>query len=128
MSSTITAPDATTLAPGMPVPAAPAAELPRLKIRPAPGWKAINFRELWQFRELLWFLALRDIKVRYKQTALGVAWAVLQPLLTMLVFTLFFGRLAGLDQRTGPILYSVFVFCALVPWQRRMERAFGDVV
>jgi len=117
MSANIAAPDEPLVAPAIPVPAAPAANLPRLKIRPAPGWKAINFRELWQFRELLWFLALRDIKVRYKQTALGVAWAVLQPLLTMVVFSVFFGRLAGLDQRTGPIPYSIFVFCALVPWQ-----------
>src|SRR6202030_605318 len=65
-------------------------DLPVLKIKRSSGWRAVNFRELWHFRELLWFLALRDIKVRYKQTALGVAWAVLQPLLTMLVFTLFF--------------------------------------
>ncbi len=92
-------------------------DLPVLLIKPAPGWKAINFRELWQFRELLWFLALRDIKVRYKQTALGVAWAILQPILTMVVFTIFFGRLGGFDQKTGGIPYPVFAFCALVPWQ-----------
>jgi lipopolysaccharide transport system permease protein len=110
-SETTTLPE--TLAP----PAAPAVPPPVTIIRPTPGWKAVNLKELWQFRELLWFLALRDIKVRYKQTALGVAWAVLQPFLSMVVFTIFFGRLAGLDQRTGDIPYPVFVFCALVPWQ-----------
>jgi lipopolysaccharide transport system permease protein len=90
---------------------------PRLIIRPTPGWRAVNLRELWQFRELLWFLAMRDIKVRYKQTALGVAWAVLQPFLTMVVFTIFFGRLGGFEDRTGGVPYPVFTFCALVPWQ-----------
>jgi len=117
MSSNITAPDKLIAAPDIPVALTPAVNLPRLKIRPTPGWKAVNLRELWQFRELLWFLALRDIKVRYKQTALGVAWAVLQPLLTMLVFTIFFGRLGGFDQKTAGIPYPVFAFCGLVPWQ-----------
>src|SRR5262249_37146574 len=93
-----------------PAPAEPAA-IPVLKIRPKRGWAPINLRELWQYRELLWFLALRDIKVRYKQTALGVAWAILQPGLTMVVFTIFFGRLGGFDARTGGIPYPVFVFC-----------------
>jgi lipopolysaccharide transport system permease protein len=74
-------------------------------------------RELWQFRELLWFLALRDIKVRYKQTLLGVAWAILQPLMAMVLFSIFFGRLGGFDQKTAQIPYPVFVFGALVPWQ-----------
>src|SRR5262245_46748398 len=82
-------------------PAAPAPSVPVLVIEPVPGWKAVNLRELWRYRELLWFLALRDIQVRYKQTALGAAWAVLQPFLTMLVFSIFFGRLAGLDRRIG---------------------------
>src|ERR1700724_2000077 len=72
-----------------------------VRIRPSAGWRALNLVEFWRYRELLWFLALRDIKLRYKQTALGVAWAVLQPLLTMLVFTIFFGRLGGFDQKTG---------------------------
>jgi lipopolysaccharide transport system permease protein len=100
------------------VPVAPPAHaLPMLRIRPTPGWKALNLRELWQFRELLWFLALRDIQVRYKQTLLGVAWAIIQPLMTMVIFTIFFGRLGGLDQKTPQIPYPVFVFCALVPWQ-----------
>lgn len=77
----------------------------------------MNLRELWQFRELLWFLALRDIKVRYKQTLLGVAWAVIQPVMAMVLFSVFFGRLGGFDQKTAQIPYPVFAFCALVPWQ-----------
>jgi lipopolysaccharide transport system permease protein len=92
-------------------------DLPVLRIRPTPGWKALNLRELWQFRELLWFLALRDIKVRYKQTLLGVAWAVIQPVMAMVLFSIFFGRLGGLDQKAPGVPYPVFVFCALVPWQ-----------
>ena len=61
-------------------------------IRPAQGWQSINFGELWQFRELIYFLTWRDVKVRYKQTLLGAAWAILQPLLMMFIFTIFFGR------------------------------------
>jgi len=91
---------------------------PRTIIRPSTGWRAINFAELLQYRELLWILAARDIKVRYKQTALGVLWAILQPLLTMMVFTVVFGRLAGLDKRIeGDIPYPVYALCALLPWQ-----------
>ncbi len=72
-------------------------------------------RELWEYRELLYFLTWRDLKVRYKQTALGAAWAVIQPLFMMLVFSLFFGRLAGVPSDGVP--YPVFTFCALLPWQ-----------
>ena len=72
-------------------------------------------RELWRYRELLWFLCLRDIKLRYKQTALGVAWVLLQPLLTMAVFTIFFGKLGQLPSDGKP--YALFVLVALVPWQ-----------
>jgi lipopolysaccharide transport system permease protein len=85
------------------------------RIRPSRGWRAINLRELWHYRELLGFLTLRDIKLRYKQTALGVAWAVLQPLLTMAVFTIFFGKLGGLPSDGKP--YALFVMAALLPWQ-----------
>lgn len=92
-------------------------DLPALRIQATSGWKAPNLRELWQYRELLWFLALRDIKVRYKQTLLGVAWAVLQPVMGMVLFSIFFGRLGGLDQKTPELPYPIFVFCALVPWQ-----------
>ena len=79
------------------------------------GWVAIDFAELWQYRELLAFQALRDIKVRYKQTALGAAWAVLQPVLTMAVFSIFFGKLAGVPSDGVP--YPIFAFSALLPWQ-----------
>ncbi|MGB5618731.1 MAG: ABC transporter permease [Desulfobacterales bacterium] len=88
---------------------------PAVRRQARPGWVAINFAELWQYRELLVFYAIRDIKVRYKQTILGAAWAVLQPVLTMVVFSIFFGRLAGVPSDGIP--YPVFSFCALLPWQ-----------
>ena len=80
-----------------------------------PGWRALDLAELWQFRELLIFYAIRDIKVRYKQTLLGATWAILQPVMTMVVFSIFFGRLAGVPSDGIP--YPVFSFCALLPWQ-----------
>jgi lipopolysaccharide transport system permease protein len=86
-----------------------------IRIRPSRGWRAIDLREIWHYRELLWFLTLRDIQLRYKQTALGVAWAVLQPLLTMAVFTIFFGKLGKLPSDGKP--YALFVLAALLPWQ-----------
>jgi lipopolysaccharide transport system permease protein len=89
-------------------------DLPVTIIRPSRGWVALKLRELWQYRELLYFLIWRDIKVRYKQTALGVAWAIIQPFFTMLVFTLFFGRLANIQSDGIP--YALFSFAALVPW------------
>jgi lipopolysaccharide transport system permease protein len=85
-----------------------------LRIQPSRGWVSIRLRELWDFRELLYFLVWRDIKVRYKQTVLGAAWAIIQPFLTMLIFTLFFGRLARVPSDGIP--YSIFSFAALVPW------------
>jgi len=85
-----------------------------LLIRPA-GRTALRLREVWQYRELLYFLAWRDITVRYKQTALGVAWAVIQPVLTTVVFSIFFGRLAGMPSDGLP--YPLFALCALLPWQ-----------
>jgi lipopolysaccharide transport system permease protein len=85
-----------------------------LRIEPSEGWVSLRLRDLWEYRELLYFLIWRDIKVRYKQTALGAAWAVLQPLLTMLVFSLFFGRLAGMPSDNIP--YPLFTLAALVPW------------
>jgi lipopolysaccharide transport system permease protein len=78
------------------------------------GWRIVNLAELWRYRELLQFLAWRDIKVRYKQTVLGAAWAVLQPLATMVVFSLFLGRMAGIADKIEH--YSLFVFSALLPW------------
>ena len=89
--------------------------LPHVAIRPARGWAGPNLRELWQYRELLFFLIWRDIKVRYKQTALGAAWAVIQPVFSMVVFSLFFGKLAKVPSDGVP--YPVFSYCALLPWQ-----------
>jgi len=84
-------------------------------IRPSKGWVPFNLRDLWEYRELLFFLIWRDVKVRYKQTALGVTWAILQPFLTMVVFSIFFGRLAGMPSDGIP--YPIFVYTALLPWQ-----------
>ena len=85
-----------------------------LRIEPPHGLFNLQLHELWAYRELLYFLVWRDVKVRYKQTAIGVVWVILQPLLTMLVATLFFGRLAKLPSQGLP--YSVFCFAAVVPW------------
>ncbi len=82
-------------------------------IEPSSGWRALDLRELWRFRELVYFLALRDVKVRYKQTALGVAWVLLQPLLAMGIFSIVFGS-RGLT--TAGVPYSLFVVSGLVPW------------
>jgi lipopolysaccharide transport system permease protein len=84
------------------------------RIQPAKGWVGIHFRELWHFRDLLYFLVWRDLKVRYKQTVLGAAWAVIQPFFTMVVFSIFFGRLAGVPSDGIP--YPLFAFAGLVPW------------
>jgi lipopolysaccharide transport system permease protein len=88
--------------------------LPVNRIAPSRGLSAVNLREIWAYRDLLYFLAWRDVKVRYKQTVLGAAWAVLQPLMTMVVFSLFFGRLAGVPSDDVP--YPIFSYTALVPW------------
>ena len=87
-------------------------------LRPKRGLVALDFRELWLYRELFWFLAWRDILIRYKQTYLGVAWAVLQPFLTMVVFTVVFGRMAGFAERFNvpQNVYAVLTLSALVPW------------
>jgi lipopolysaccharide transport system permease protein len=87
---------------------------PLVIIEPGASRLTSSLRDMWLYRELFYFLAWRDVKVRYKQTALGVSWAVLQPLLAMLIFSLFFGRLAGI--RTGDIPYPLFAFAGLVPW------------
>lgn len=86
-----------------------------LRIKASGSWPSLRLKDLWEYRELLYFLVWRDIKVRYKQTALGAAWAILQPILTMLVFSLFFGRLAKVPSDGVP--YPVFVYTALLPWQ-----------
>ena len=93
---------------------APHPELPVVRIEARHGWLALDLRELWAYRELLYFFVWRDIKVRYKQTAIGAAWAVLQPLLTMMVFSLFFGKLAKIP--SGGLPYPIFYYCALLPW------------
>jgi len=101
--------------PAVSAPPAERPELPHMRIEPSKGWISIGLTDLWQYRELLFFLAWRDIKVRYKQTALGAAWAVIQPLFTMLAFTLFFGRLAKVPSDGIP--YPLFSYAALLPWQ-----------
>jgi len=83
-------------------------------IEPARGWVPLKFRELWEYREVLYFLIWRDIKVRYRQTLIGAAWAVIQPFMTMVVFSIFFGRLAKVPSDGMP--YPLFAFAALVPW------------
>jgi lipopolysaccharide transport system permease protein len=90
------------------------AESPVVRIAPTRGWAALKLQELWEYRELLYFFVWRDIKVRYKQTLLGVAWAVLQPFFTMVIFSLFFGRLAKVPSDGVP--YPIFSFAALIPW------------
>jgi lipopolysaccharide transport system permease protein len=83
-------------------------------IKPSRGWVNLQLKEVWEYRELLYFLAWRDIKVRYKQTVLGAAWAILQPFLTMVIFSIFFGGLAGVPSDDIP--YPIFSYAALVPW------------
>src|SRR5437868_10082876 len=92
-----------------------AAAEPVLILQPSTGFLRLKLRDLWEYRELLYFLVWRDVKVRYKQTALGAIWAVLQPVMTMLVFSIFFGRLAKMPSDGIP--YPVFVYTALLPWQ-----------
>jgi len=86
-----------------------------VRIEPSSGWVSFRLGELWDYRELLYFLVWRDIKVRYKQTALGATWAVLQPVMTMLVFSVFFGKLAKVPSDGIP--YPIFAYAALLPWQ-----------
>lgn len=91
------------------------ADLPHFVVEPSAGRVRLSLGEVWAYRELLYFLVWRDVKARFKQTALGVVWVVLQPLVTMLLFTLFFGRLAGIPSEGVP--YPIYTFAALVPWQ-----------
>jgi lipopolysaccharide transport system permease protein len=94
-------------------PAPPAEET--ILLRPRRGWQPVRLAELWRYRELLWFLAWRDIKVRYKQTVLGIGWAVLQPLFMMIVSSVIFGGLGKIP--SGELPYPLFALCALLPWQ-----------
>ncbi len=91
-----------------------AARTPLVHIEPSKGWVSLKLRELWEYRELLYFLIWRDVKVRYKQTILGAGWAIIQPFFTMVVFSLFFGRLAQIPSDGIP--YPIFSYAALVPW------------
>jgi lipopolysaccharide transport system permease protein len=88
--------------------------VPMLRIEPSTGWVSLKLHELWEYRELLYFLIWRDVKVRYRQTVLGIAWAIIQPFFTMVVFSLFFGKLARMPSDGIP--YPLFSFAALVPW------------
>jgi len=88
--------------------------VPVVLIKPSKGWVPLRLRELWEYRELLYFLTWRDIKVRYKQTVLGGAWAIIQPFFMMVVFSLFFGKLARMPSDGIP--YPIFSYAALVPW------------
>ena len=88
--------------------------VPTIIIRPPRKWVPIDFKELWQYHELLYFFTWRDVKVRYKQTGLGFAWAIIQPLFMMVVFSVFFGRLAGIPSEGVP--YPLFNLAALLPW------------
>jgi lipopolysaccharide transport system permease protein len=100
-----------------------------IRISPTSGWVGLNLRELWEFRDLLNILAMRDVKLRYKQTAIGVIWVILQPLVTALIFTIIFGGFARLPSDGKP--YILFVFAGLLPWQlfsSSLSRAGGSVV
>lgn len=99
-------------------------EAPSVLIRPHRGWAALNLRELWSYRELLYFFVWRDIKVRYKQTAFGALWAIIQPITLMGVFTLFLGRLTDIAPREVP--YPLFAFAALVPWTLFSQSLIGS--
>ncbi|GAB4184604.1 MAG: ABC transporter permease [Roseiflexaceae bacterium] len=93
----------------------PPRDLPTVVIEPSKGWQSLQLGELWKYRELLYFLIWRDVKVRYKQTQLGIAWALIPPFVTMLVFSLIFGGLAKIDSNGIP--YPIFTFAGLLPWQ-----------
>ncbi len=92
-------------------------------LRPTRGWSALNLGDLWRYRELIFFLTWRDIKVRYKQTVLGAAWAIIRPVISMIVYALIFGQLANLDSEGVP--YTIFTYVALLPWQL-FSKAMND--
>ena len=89
-------------------------DIPLTVIEPSKGWIPVDLKEIWKYRELLYFLTKREIQVRYKQTVLGGLWAIIQPVSTMVVFTLFFGRLAKMPSDGIP--YPIFVYAGLLPW------------
>ena len=98
-------------------------EHPPLILRPSQGWTALNLRDLWTYRELFYFLTWRDLKVRYKQTVLGAFWAIIQPFMQMVVFTILFGNIAQLDSEGLP--YPIFTYAGLLPWGL-FSKAIGD--
>lgn len=98
-------------------------EHPPLILRPSQGWTALNLRDLWIYRELFYFLTWRDLKVRYKQTVLGAFWAIIQPFMQMVVFTILFGNIAQLDSEGLP--YPIFTYAGLLPWGL-FSKAIGD--
>lgn len=103
--------------------------MPVVVIEPARGWVSLQLRALWEYRELLYFLVWRDIKVRYKQTILGAGWAIIQPITTMIIFTVIFGQLARIPSEGIP--YPVFSYCALLPWNyfaSAFSRSSGSLV
>lgn len=107
----------------------PVADTPVIRIRPASDRLANGLKELWQYRELLYFLIWRDVKVRYKQTAIGAAWAIIQPLMTMIIFTMVFGKFANMPSDGLP--YPIFTFAALLPWtyfSKALSQSVSSVV
>src|SRR5437016_11423148 len=92
----------------------PIADISVSRIEPSRSWPSVNLQELWAYRELLYFLVWREVKVRYKQTAIGAAWAIFQPLMTMVIFTIVFGNFAKIPSDGLP--YSIFTYTALLPW------------
>ncbi len=86
-------------------------------LEPERGWQRVDLKELWVYRELLWFMAMRDVQVRYKQTILGAAWAIIQPVMSMIVFSIFFGKFGGMTSGSKDVPYSIFVYTGLLPWQ-----------
>ena len=89
-------------------------ETPHIHVEPTTGWVSLKLNELWRYRELLYFVVWRDVKIRYKQTALGAVWAIIQPFMTMVVFSLFFGKLAGMPSDGIP--YPIWSYAGLLPW------------
>jgi len=107
----------------------PAVDIPVIRIRPSSDRLANGLKELWHFRELLYFLVWRDVKVRYKQTAIGAAWAIIQPLMTMIIFTIVFGKFANMPSDGLP--YPIFSFAALLPWtyfSKALNQSVSSVV
>jgi lipopolysaccharide transport system permease protein len=97
---------------------------PTVRIQPRRGWEALNLREIWSYRELLYFFVWRDLKVRYKQTVFGALWAVIQPFMLMVVFSLFLGRISGIAPAGVP--YPLFAFAGLVPWTLFAQSFIGS--